>query len=144
MIHKTREGRPYDKGNVFILGDVTHETLRSLEMLLERDGYGAAVVEKQDNGPRFTDPSSESVLLASDDADRRPIPQQVDNPSLVPKAEVPKFPMLAPSQERRYEGTMTISLGGVRSSLLFSNRLIRSQLPQQRYLFAVRPGPVKN
>ncbi|RKU21328.1 DNA-binding response regulator [Candidatus Poribacteria bacterium] len=91
MIHKTREGRPYDKGNVFILGDVTHETLRSLEMLLERDGYGATVVEKQDNSTRFTDTSSEPVLLASDDGDRPPIPQQVDNSILVPKAGVPQF-----------------------------------------------------
>ena len=91
MIHKTREDRPYDKGNVFILGDVTSETLRSLEMLLERDGYGPAVVEKQDNGTRFPDPGSESGLVASEDGDRRPIPQQVDNSSLITKVEVPQF-----------------------------------------------------
>ena len=91
MIHKTREDRPYDKGNVFILGDVTSETLRSLEMLLERDGYGPAVVEKKDNGTRVTDPGSESGLLASEDGDCRPIPQQVDNSSLITKVEVPQF-----------------------------------------------------
>ena len=91
MIHKTREDRPYDKGNVFIFGDVTHETLRSLEMLLERDGYDAAVVEKQDNAPRFPDTASESVLLPSEDGDHRPIPQQVDNISLVTKTGVPQF-----------------------------------------------------
>ena len=91
MIHKTREDRPYDKGNVFILGDVTHETLRSLEMLLERDGYGTAVVEKQNNGTGFPDTASESALLASAGGDRSPMPQQVDNTSVVTKIEVPQF-----------------------------------------------------
>ena len=91
MIHKTREDRPYDKGNVFILGDVTHETLRSLEMLLERDGYGTAVVEQQNNGTGFSDTASESALLASAGDDRSPIPQQVDNTSVVTKIEVPQF-----------------------------------------------------
>ena len=45
------------------------------------------------NGNRtgFTDPESESVLLASEDGDHRPIPQQVDNTSLITKAEVPQF-----------------------------------------------------
>ena len=90
MIHKTREDRPYDKGNVFIFGDVTHETLRSLEMLLERGGYGAAV-EKQGNGTGLTDTTTEPVLLASENRERPPIPQQVDNSSLVTKTEVPQF-----------------------------------------------------
>ena len=87
MIHKTRESRPHDKGNVFIFGDVTDETLRSLEMLLQKDGYGAAVLEK-DGAARFTSTESDSRILAPEDCSRHPIPQQVENACLVTKAEV--------------------------------------------------------
>ena len=88
MMHKTREDRPHDKGNVFILGDVTNETLRSLEMLLQKDGYGAAVVEKQDSVARFTSTESDSRILTPEDGNGHPIPQQIDDACLVTKAEV--------------------------------------------------------
>ena len=88
MIHKTREDRPHDKGNVFILGDVTNETLRSLEILLEKDGYGAAVVEKQDKAVRFASTESDSRILTPEDSNGHPMPQQVDDACLVTKAEV--------------------------------------------------------
>ena len=86
MIYKTREDRSGDKRNVFIFGDVPNETLRSLEILLEKDGYGTAIVKKNGNA-RFTGTESESVLAASEGWDRRPIPQQVDNACSGPKAE---------------------------------------------------------
>lgn len=75
MIHKTREDRPHDKGNVFIFGDVTDETLRSLEMLLQKDGYGAAVVKKKDGTPRFTNAEPDSRILTPEDCSHHPIPQ---------------------------------------------------------------------
>ena len=86
-MHKTKEDRPYDKGNVFILGEVTNETLRSLEILLERDGYGTDVVEKQEDGSRFPGTGSDSGLSASENSNRHPIPHQLDNASMITKAE---------------------------------------------------------
>ena len=86
MIYKTREDRSGDKRNVFIFGDVPNETLRSLEILLERDGYGTAVVKK--NGDtRFTGTESESVLATPEGWDRRPIPQQMENGDSATKTE---------------------------------------------------------
>ena len=86
MFYRTREDRSDDKRNVFIFGDVPNETLRSLEILLEKDGYGTAVVKKNGDA-RFTGAESESVLATPDDWDRRPIPQQVDNACSGTKAE---------------------------------------------------------
>ena len=86
MIYRTREDKSPDKRNVFIFGDVPNETLRSLEILLEKDGYGTAIVKKNGNA-RSTDTDSESVLLTSEDWGGRPIPQQVDNACSVTKAE---------------------------------------------------------
>ena len=91
MIYKTTEDRSYDKRSVFIFGDVPNETLKSLEILLENDGYGTAIVKK--NGDvRSTGIESESFLLTSEDSDRRPVPQQVDNEDLIKKAETRQFP----------------------------------------------------
>ena len=89
MIYKTREDRSGDKRNVFIFGDVPNETLRSLEILLEKDGYGTAVVKKNGDA-RFTDTESESALAAPGGWDRRPIPQQMDNADSATKIETPQ------------------------------------------------------
>ncbi len=78
MIYRTREDRSPDRRNVFIFGDVPNETLRSLEILLEKDGYGTAIVKKNGSA-RSAGTESESVLLTSEDGGRLPIPQQVDN-----------------------------------------------------------------
>ena len=86
MIYRTREDKSPDKRNVFIFGDVPNETLRSLEILLEKDGYGTAIVKKNRDA-RSTDTDSESVLLTSEDWGGRPVPQQVDNACSVTKAE---------------------------------------------------------
>ena len=86
MIYRTREDKSPDKRNVFIFGDVPNETLRSLEILLEKDGYGTAIVKKNGDA-RSTGTESESVLLTSEDWGRRPIPQQVDNACSDLKAE---------------------------------------------------------
>ena len=86
MIYRTREDRSPDRRNVFIFGDVPNETLRSLEILLEKDGYGTAIVKKNGSA-RSAGTESESVLLTSEDSGRRPIPQQVDNAPSVTNAE---------------------------------------------------------
>ena len=91
MIHKTMEDRPYDKGNVFIFGDVTNETLRSLEVLLQKDGYGAAIVEKKDSAARITGTEFESGVLTPEGGNGHPIPQQIDNACLIAKAEMLQF-----------------------------------------------------
>ena len=83
---RTREDRSPDRRNVFIFGDVPNETLRSLEILLEKDGYGTAIVKKNGSA-RSAGTESESVLLTSEDSGRRPIPQQVDNAPSVTNAE---------------------------------------------------------
>lgn len=60
-------------------------------MLLQKDGYGAAVLEKKDGAARFTSTESDSRILTPEDCRRHPIPQQVDNACLVTKAEVLQF-----------------------------------------------------
>ena len=46
MIHSRNNGKSHDKANVFILGDVSNDTVRNLEDLLEKDGYDPAIVAK--------------------------------------------------------------------------------------------------
>ena len=87
MIYRTREDRSPDRRNVFIFGDVPNETLRSLEILLEKDGYGTAIVKKNGSA-RSVGTESESVLLTSEDGGRLPIPQQVDNAHSVTNGEM--------------------------------------------------------
>ena len=87
MIYRTREDRSPDRRNVFIFGDVPNETLRSLEILLEKDGYGTAIVKKNGSA-RSAGTESESVLLTSEDGGRLPIPQQVDNAHSVTNGEM--------------------------------------------------------
>lgn len=111
MIHKTREDRPHDKGNVFIFGDVTDETLRSLEMLLQKDGYGAAVVKKKDGTPRFTNAEPDSRILTPEDCSHHPIPQQVDNTGLVTKAEVLQFSLPRSCARETLQGTYDSIIG---------------------------------
>ena len=77
MIHRTTD-KAHAKRSVFIFGDVPNEMLKSLEMLLKRDGYGTAIV-KRDTDARFTSSGSESVVLTSEGTELLPIPQQVDN-----------------------------------------------------------------
>ena len=60
MIYRTREDRSPDRRNVFIFGDVPNETLKSLEILLEKDGYGTAIVKKN-RSARSAGTESESV-----------------------------------------------------------------------------------
>ena len=91
MIHKTMEDRPNDNGNVFIFGDVTNETLRSLEMLLQKDGYDAAVVEEKDSATRITGTKPEPRVLIPEDSNGHLISQQIDNACLITKAEVLQF-----------------------------------------------------
>ena len=82
MIYRTREDKFPDKNNVFIFGDVPNETLRTLELLFERNGYDTAIVKKNGDGQfAGTDP----VLLASEDSGRRSTSQQVDNAALLKK-----------------------------------------------------------
>ena len=90
MIYRTREDKIHDKSNVFIFGDVPNETLRTLEILFERNGYGTAIIKKNGDA-QFTGPESESVLLTSEDSGRRSTPQQVDNAALIKKAETLPF-----------------------------------------------------
>lgn len=89
MIHKTRNGKPHnktnDKTNVFILGDVSNDTVRNLEDLLEKDGYDPAIVAK-DSTAELPDVASEVVLLVSEDGNDPPIPQQIEDTRRTQKA----------------------------------------------------------
>ena len=89
MIHKTRNGKPHnktnDKTNVFILGDVSDDTVRNLEDLLEKDGYDPAIVAK-DSTAELPDVVSEAVLLVSENGNEHPIPQQIEDTRRTQKA----------------------------------------------------------
>lgn len=63
MIHRRKNGKTCDKANVFILGDVSDDTVRNLENLLEKDGYAAAIVAK-DRAAQLAITDPEVVLLA--------------------------------------------------------------------------------
>ena len=65
MIHRTENGKSCDKANVFILGDVSDDTVRKLENLLEKDGYDAAIVAK-DRAAKLAATDSEAVFLVSE------------------------------------------------------------------------------
>ena len=112
MIRKTMEDRPYDKGNVFIFGDVTNETLRSLEVLLQKDGYGAAIMEKKDSAARITGTEFESGVLTPEGGNGHPIPQQRDNACLITKAEMLQFSRSRSCARNALRGTYDSIIGG--------------------------------
>ncbi len=64
MIHRTENGKSCDKANVFILGDVSDDTVRNLENLLEKGGYDAAIVAR-DQVAQLATTDSEAILLVS-------------------------------------------------------------------------------
>lgn len=77
MIHRTRDGKPYDKANVFILGNLPNDTLRNLENLLEKNGYNAAIVAK-DRAAQLASANAETVLPVSENGNGHPMPQQME------------------------------------------------------------------
>ena len=77
MIQRTRNGKPHDKPSVFILGDVSNDTVKNLEDLLEKDGYDPAIVAK-DRAAQLADVESEAVLLVSENGNGHPIPQRTE------------------------------------------------------------------
>ena len=77
MIHRTRDGKPYDKANVFILGNVSNDTLRNLENLLEKNGYDAAIVAK-DRAAQLANPDAETVLPVSENGNGHPMLQRME------------------------------------------------------------------
>ena len=78
MIHRTRNGKSHDKANVFILGDVSNDTVRNLEDLLEKDGYDPAIVVK-DSTAQLADVASDAVLLVSENGNGHPTPQRIED-----------------------------------------------------------------
>ena len=77
MIHRTRDGKPYNKANVFILGNVSNDMLKNLENLLEKDGYAAAIVAK-DRAAQLANADSEAVLPVSENGNGHPMPQRIE------------------------------------------------------------------
>ncbi|MCY3743036.1 MAG: sigma 54-interacting transcriptional regulator [Candidatus Poribacteria bacterium] len=90
MIHRTRNGKPRNKANVFILGDVSNDTVRNLEHLLEKDGYDPAIVAK-DRAAQLANVESEAVLLVSENGNGHPIPQRIEDTREIKKAGTVQF-----------------------------------------------------
>lgn len=90
MIHKTNNGKSHDKANVFILGDVSNDTVRNLEDLLEKDGYDPAIVAK-DKAAQLANVDSEAVLLVSGNGNGHPIPQRIEDTRKIKKAGTVQF-----------------------------------------------------
>lgn len=86
MIHRTRNGKPYNKANVFILGNVSNDTLRNLEDLLEKDGYDAAIVAK-DREAQLANVDSKVILPVSENGNGHLMPQQIEEARQNQKAE---------------------------------------------------------
>ncbi len=85
MIHRTRDSKPYNKANVFILGNVSNDMLKNLENLLEKDGYDAAIVAK-DRGVQLAKADADAVLPVSENGNGHPIPQRIEEARQTKKA----------------------------------------------------------
>ena len=90
MIHRTKNGKSHDKANVFIVGDVSNDTVKDLEDLLEKDGYDPAIVAK-DRAAQLANGESEAVLLVSENGNGHPIPQQISDTHRIKKARTVQF-----------------------------------------------------
>ncbi|RKU12962.1 DNA-binding response regulator [Candidatus Poribacteria bacterium] len=92
MIQRTRNGKPHDndKASVFILGDVSNDTVKNLEDLLEKDGYDPAIVSK-DSAAQLANGESEAVILVAENGNRPPIPQQISDTHRIQKERTVQF-----------------------------------------------------
>ena len=90
MTDKTRNGKPNDKANIFIFGDVSNDTVRNLENLLEKDGYNPAIVA-QERAAQLANGESEAVILVSENGNGHPIPQQITDTRKIKKAGTGQF-----------------------------------------------------
>ena len=102
MIRKLREDDSYDKTNVFILGDVSNDTVRNLKNLLEKEGYHTAIVAKEAEA-QLTDVESEAALLVSENGNHHPIPQRIEDVRQITKTgalQLPKPPTFSRSTLR--------------------------------------------
>ena len=81
MIRRIKDGKPYDKASVFILGNLPNDTLRNLENLLEKNGYDAAIVA-EDRATQLANADAES----SENGNGHPMPQRIEEARQTQKA----------------------------------------------------------
>ena len=102
MVHRTGDDKSCDKTNVFILGDVSNDTVINLKNLLEKEGYDTTIVAKETDA-QLTDVESGAVLLASENGDHHPIPQRIEDERQITKIgalQLPKPPTFSRSTLR--------------------------------------------
>ena len=110
MIHPTKNGKSCDKANVFILGDVSDDTVRNFENLLEKDGYDAAIVAK-DRAVQLAAAESEAILLVSENRDHDQTPQRTEDTHQKTETDASQSAKRQPLSRATLHGDYTAIIG---------------------------------